>query len=116
MSEPDYDGMRSCVFEVNGDSRTVQVRDEAVGADTSAREVADPLAEGSVGAPMPGVVVEVSVEVGDDVVKGDTLFKLSAMKMETSVASPASGRVQRVSQRTHRPRRRGRPIHTYIHT
>ena len=96
MSEPDFDGMRSCVFEVNGDSRAVQVRDEAVGADKSAREVADPLAEGSVGAPMPGVVVEVSVEVGDDVVKGDTLFKLSAMKMETSVASPASGRVQRV--------------------
>ena len=69
MSEPDFDGMRSCVFEVNGDSRTVQVRDEAVGADTSAREVADPLAEGSVGAPMPGVVVEVTVDVGDDVIK-----------------------------------------------
>ena len=43
-----------------------------------------------------GKQVELRVEEGDDVNKGDPLLVLSAMKMETIVAAPAAGRVQRI--------------------
>ena len=59
------------------------------------RERADESEPGSVGAPMPGLVVDVKVEIGDDVDVGDPLAVLSAMKMETVIASPVKGSVAR---------------------
>tara|TARA_B110000459_G_scaffold202525_1_gene255872 strand:- start:4313 stop:4825 length:513 start_codon:yes stop_codon:yes gene_type:complete len=48
-------------------------------------------------APMPGLVLEVSVEVGQAVVKGDTLLILEAMKMENVIKSPTDGVIKSVS-------------------
>lgn len=61
------------------------------------REKAQPGNINEVGAPMAGVVVEIRVKPGADVKVGDPLAVLSAMKMETIVSSPASGRVEGVS-------------------
>jgi propionyl-CoA carboxylase alpha chain len=51
------------------------------------------LAAGSLVAPMPGLVRQVCVAVGDRVAKGDVLLVLEAMKMETPIRAPAAGRV-----------------------
>lgn len=48
------------------------------------------------GAPMPGEVLEVRVKVGDMVEHGDPLVILGAMKMETVVSSPTTGKVTNV--------------------
>jgi len=48
-------------------------------------------------APMPGLVLEVDVKVGDEVAEGDTLLILEAMKMENALKSPVSGVVASVS-------------------
>ncbi|POM70919.1 Pyruvate carboxylase, partial [Phytophthora palmivora] len=86
------DGMRDVIFELNGRQRVIKVKDEAAGVTTTTKPKATAMA-GSVGAPMPGVVLDVRVKKGENVKAGDALLVLSAMKMETVVAAPVSGRV-----------------------
>lgn len=47
-------------------------------------------------APMPGLVTVVHVELGDEVVAGEPLVVLEAMKMEQQLTAPHSGRVTKV--------------------
>ncbi len=48
-------------------------------------------------APMPGLVLEVSVDAGQTVAKGDALLILEAMKMENVIKSPTDGVIKSVS-------------------
>ncbi|TNF88259.1 MAG: ATP-grasp domain-containing protein, partial [Gammaproteobacteria bacterium] len=54
-----------------------------------------PLADGQRGveAPMAGAVLSVAAEVGARVAPGDTLFVISAMKMESVITAPCSGTI-----------------------
>ncbi|QJW89320.1 acetyl-CoA carboxylase biotin carboxyl carrier protein subunit [Spirosoma taeanense] len=47
-------------------------------------------------APMPGMIVGVSVQAGDAVSKGDSLFILEAMKMENVLKAPADATVKSI--------------------
>ena len=47
--------------------------------------------------PMPGVIVDVKVKVGDTIKEGDLVAVLEAMKMETEIFSPKSGTVSAVN-------------------
>lgn len=47
-------------------------------------------------APMPGLVLNVMVEEGQEVNKGDNLLVLEAMKMENIIKSPSSGIVKKI--------------------
>lgn len=47
-------------------------------------------------APMPGLVLNVMVQEGQEVNKGDNLLVLEAMKMENIIKSPSSGVVKKV--------------------
>ena len=47
-------------------------------------------------APMPGMVLNVFIEEGTEVKKGDNLFILEAMKMENIIKSPADGVIKTV--------------------
>ena len=49
-----------------------------------------------VGAPLQGRIAEVKVKVGDKVKENQPLFIIEAMKMETTVSSPQSGKVKAV--------------------
>lgn len=57
------------------------------------------VAAGSVviNAPLPGVVLEIKVKVGDTVKKGQTLIVLEAMKMENNIAAPSDGTISKIS-------------------
>jgi len=46
---------------------------------------------------MPGLVLNILVEEGQDIKKGDALIVLEAMKMENILKSPADGKVKKVS-------------------
>lgn len=51
---------------------------------------------GIVTPPMPATVVRVMVSVGDEVVQGQALVVVSAMKMETTLSSPRKGHVKAI--------------------
>lgn len=51
-------------------------------------------------APMPGLVLSLSVAAGDRVEKGDALLILEAMKMENIIKSPTSGIVKNIAVNT----------------
>ncbi|MFI1915436.1 acetyl/propionyl/methylcrotonyl-CoA carboxylase subunit alpha [Nocardia sp. NPDC020380] len=52
---------------------------------------ADQVAEGSLLAPMPGAVIRLGAQVGDRLEKGQPILWLEAMKMEHTIAAPATG-------------------------
>lgn len=48
---------------------------------------------GAVKSPLPGVILDIMVKVGDTVKVGDKLMLLEAMKMENTIASDLAGKV-----------------------
>ena len=45
---------------------------------------------------MPGMVLEIIINAGDKVNKGDNLLILESMKMENTIKSPFSGTVKEI--------------------
>lgn len=77
-------------IQVNGTVYAVRIEDEqdllvkALGFNTALQQKAL-----DIKAPMPGLVLEVAVEVGQEIAEGDTLLILEAMKMENVIKSNA---------------------------
>ena len=67
-------------------------------AATVAKPAAAPAAAGTtvVKSPLPGSIVKVMVQAGQDINKGDTLLTMESMKMENVIASEVTGKVKSV--------------------
>ncbi len=96
VGEPHADGRRTVFFEVNGIPREVSVQDHSQEPEIPRAAKADPNDRLQVGAAMPGLVVTVAVQVGDQVKQGQKLLSLEAMKMETSIHAEQSGTIAEV--------------------
>jgi pyruvate carboxylase len=93
VGDPHPDGTRTVFFELNGQPREVTIRDRRIKAETKSQPKADPAREGHVGAPIPGAITSIAVELNQDVKKGDKLLVMEAMKMQTTVYAPVAGKV-----------------------
>lgn len=51
----------------------------------------------SISAPMPGLILDISVEVGQEVKEDEQLLVLEAMKMENSITSPRNGVIKKIA-------------------
>ncbi|XP_037086554.1 pyruvate carboxylase, mitochondrial-like isoform X1 [Pollicipes pollicipes] len=89
-------GEREVFFELNGQLRSVLIRDTEAAKEIEVHPKADPGDKRSVGSPMNGTILDVRVKPGDAVTKGQPLVVLSAMKMEMVVQAPANGVVKTV--------------------
>jgi pyruvate carboxylase len=94
--EPHPDGTRTVFFELNGQPREVGVRDRALQVTAQSRPKADPGQPGHIGAPIPGVVSTIAVQLNQQVKKGDRLFVMEAMKMQSTVYAPVPGVVKQL--------------------
>ena len=63
-------------------------------------DVGDAAAEKEVRAPMPGLVLQIGVSVGDEVSAGQALLVLEAMKMENELKAPADGIIKAIHAET----------------
>jgi pyruvate carboxylase len=99
IGEPHPDGTRTVFFELNGQPREVTIRDRKLEVHVTSRPKADPAIPGHVGAPIPGAITALAVELNQPVEKGAKLIVLEAMKMQTTITAPISGKiVQRLVQ------------------
>jgi pyruvate carboxylase len=94
IGQPLADGTRVVYFELNGQSREVIIKDENIKSSVVSKVKADPKNKEQIGATMPGTVIRVVVEKGDQVKQGDHLIITEAMKMETTVQAPFSGTIK----------------------
>jgi pyruvate carboxylase len=93
IGKVDDQGYRRLAFEVNGFRREIKIYDEAstAAADSSSKQMADPKNEMEIGASLPGNIVEILVEEGEEVKENQSLVIMEAMKMETNITAPADG-------------------------
>jgi len=96
VGEPHPDGTRIVFFELNGQPREVSIRDRKLEVKEEAKPKADPAQPGQIGAPIPGVVSTVAVELNQAIKRGDRLLVLEAMKMQSTVYAPVSGTVKQL--------------------
>src|SRR6202790_810189 len=93
ISDPHPDGTRTLFFELNGQPREVKVRDRALRVVERAHPKADPADPGQVPAPTAGVISGIAVQANHTVERGAKLLTLEAMKMQSNIYAPISGRI-----------------------
>jgi pyruvate carboxylase subunit B len=81
------DGRRYAVHAL--DERTRAIRDLSVAA-------SGPAGPQPVKAPMPGLIVRINVSIGDEVIAGQGVAAIEAMKMENELRAVAGGRVKAI--------------------
>ena len=96
FSEPHPDGTRTLFFELNGQPREITVGDKSLRVTERSHPKADPADPGQVGAPTAGVVSSVAVRANHAVERGTKLLTLEAMKMQSNIYAPVSGRVAKL--------------------
>ncbi|MFN3409553.1 MAG: pyruvate carboxylase [Limisphaerales bacterium] len=97
VSPVDPEGKRVVSFELNGMARQTVVVDKSVQPKVKSRPKADPGDPLQVGAPIPGVITALPVNVGARVAKGEKILSLEAMKMQTTVYAPADGVIAEIA-------------------
>ena len=68
---------------------------------TPSQPVSAPAAGGAgmpLKSPLPGVILEMKVNVGDTVTEGQTVLVLEAMKMENTIDAPKSGVIKSIAK------------------
>ncbi len=89
---------KSYTISVNGNSYQVAINDVL---DMKIKEMGFSLGSSKqihqIKAPMPGLLLDVHVKIGQQIKEDDPLFILEAMKMENSILSPRDGVIKSIS-------------------
>ncbi len=95
----DAEGMREVIFEANGNRRVISVRDvelERMGVAKPSTPMADPDNPKQIGANIPGSIIKILVQEGDEVTEKQPVAIIEAMKMETNILATTSGTVDKI--------------------
>ena len=100
LLEADY-ARKYFVFNIRGEVVTVQLKDELdrLVEKLGMAQAAENLIK-EIKAPMPGLIVGLTVEIGQEITQGDSVLTLEAMKMENVIKSPVDGTVGTIHVKT----------------
>lgn len=93
-TEPNAAGERTVFFLLNGQTRSIVVRDKKVETKVIAHQKVS--LPHHIGAPLQGSLARILVREGDTVAKNTPLFVIEAMKMESTIAAPMSGTIEKI--------------------
>ena len=88
---------KKLIIKVNGNEYAVSVKDkldlllQQMGMTKQASQ-----SVGNIKAPMPGKVLRIDAQEGQQLKKGDAVLILEAMKMENAIKSPGDGKVKKI--------------------
>lgn len=96
--------MKKYRVNVNGSLYEIEIEEMSAPATMSAptpaaKPAAAPAGGAQVKAPMPGTILDVKVQEGQNVKKGQVLVILEAMKMENEIQAPCDGKIAALSVR-----------------
>lgn len=99
---------KTFTFKINGSIHTAKINDMYDRLiDQLGMKVGVSQKVGDIKAPMPGLVIEVAVEVGQSLTKGDTVLILEAMKMENVLKAAGDGIVKAIHTTKGQPVEKG---------
>ncbi len=93
-NSPNERGERLSVFRLNGAIRSVYIKDKNAGVSTKLNTKAT--TADHIGSPLQGRLSKILVTEKDEVKKGQPLFILEAMKMESTVTAPREGVIKKI--------------------
>ena len=93
-SPPDKGGIRTVTFDLNGQTRSITIKDESVKSTKKVNRKAD--TDKEVGTPILGRLSAIMVEEGQSVEKDAPLFVIEAMKMESTITAPVNGVIKKI--------------------
>jgi pyruvate carboxylase len=96
VGEMESDGRIPILFELNGQSRPVRIKDKSAKVLHVVRQKADQSDENQIGAPLSGKIVKYHVKQGDKIKKEQPLFVIEAMKMQTNIKALKGGVVEKI--------------------
>ncbi|WBX71816.1 pyruvate carboxylase [Tenacibaculum retecalamus] len=96
VGRPNNDGMVTVYFKVNGQGRSVQIKDESIKIDKIINAKADKSNSKEIGAPLQGMLSAILVKEGEKVIKNQPLFIIEAMKMETTITATEDSTIKQI--------------------
>jgi pyruvate carboxylase len=97
VGKPNKNGMVTVYFKVNGQGRSVQVKDESIKVDKIENIKADKNNSNEIGAPLQGMLSTILVGKGEKVTKNQPLFIIEAMKMETTITAIEDSTIKHIN-------------------
>lgn len=97
-SKTDEEGYKYVTFEVNGTRSAVRIHDKDGSAAIAGNVIAyaDENDPAEIGAPIPGNILRILVEEGDEVEEQQPIAVIEAMKMETNILASMAGKVSKI--------------------
>ena len=94
MSQVDENGYKQVFFKLNGQTRSIFIKDRSfTSVKPTHKKVSAP---NEIGAPLQGKLSKILVKTGDTVQKNSPLFVIEAMKMESTIVAPGAAVVKNV--------------------
>lgn len=94
LTEPDELGNRLVFFHLNGQMRSISIRDYQIKTDLVVHQKAK--GDKEVGTPLQGNLARILVKEGDEIEENTPLFIIEAMKMESTITASVKGVVKKI--------------------